>query len=405
MTNLYSNYSNINPIFVDGLWCLHSYYTLCPYAPDGSGRILISGADLKNNTGEVLVVSPEGKILNRFGKGQLHGGFYHTGFWQTWSSDAKFVYYQSGSLTQPKIIKYELATGKEWAIDGDMEGAPPHDEPIVSGLLGMLYAAGYGDGIYKPNEAPVPFQNRKEHGLFSYKFNPNIKETICNVEDILNSHPFKEKLLESEKEIKAVLGENEGLTLMCYCLRWNKDGSRALFYFGNHCVVRERKEPRLAYIFTVDREMRDIHLALDLSYGKRGVHWSWHPDGEHLIGYGPDPDNPDNKGMVLAQVKYDGTDYKCISKHSSGGHPSISPIDYNLLVTDEGTNPGKVVFIDLRTDTVVDSYTLPRVNGETEPYGRNPFRVCHHPVFSADGKKVLVNTLPGDNAVLCEINL
>ena len=31
---------------VSGHWCVHSYYTLPPYAPDGSGRLLISGVDL-----------------------------------------------------------------------------------------------------------------------------------------------------------------------------------------------------------------------------------------------------------------------------------------------------------------------------------------------------------------------
>ncbi|NLB41892.1 MAG: hypothetical protein GX815_06460, partial [Clostridiales bacterium] len=41
-------------------WCVHSYYTLCPYAPDGSGRILIAGADLDSKFGEVLILSADG---------------------------------------------------------------------------------------------------------------------------------------------------------------------------------------------------------------------------------------------------------------------------------------------------------------------------------------------------------
>ena len=74
------------------------------------------------------------------------------------------------------------------------------------------------------------------------------------------------------------------------------------------------------------------------------------------------------------------------------------------MLTDESTNPGRVVFIDIPTDTEVGSYTLPRVNGEKETPGRNPLRVCHHPIFSSDGKKVIVNTLPGENALLCELD-
>ena len=37
-------------------WCLHSYYSLCPYAPDGSDRILLAGADLTVSHFERVIV-------------------------------------------------------------------------------------------------------------------------------------------------------------------------------------------------------------------------------------------------------------------------------------------------------------------------------------------------------------
>ncbi|NLB42618.1 MAG: hypothetical protein GX815_10260, partial [Clostridiales bacterium] len=195
-----------------------------------------------------------------------------------------------------------------------------------------------------------------------------------------------------------------GLTLMLYCVRWNRDGSRFLFYFGNHCVAKDRGEPRLSYVFTADRSLKEINLALDLSFSRRGVHWSWHPNGSDLIGYGPDPDNPGK--ICLAKVHYDGTNYSLISQHASGGHPSISPVNHSLLVTDDTSKqPGEVLFIDLETDCVVKTYTLPRTFGDAIPPGRNPYRICHHPVFSQDGKKLLVNTLPGKLAIICELNV
>ena len=385
-------------------WCVHSYYTLCPYAPDGSGRILIAGADLDGKTGDVLILSPEGKILDRFGKNPLHNGVYHTGYWQTWSPDAKYVFYQGGSLREPKIVKRELCTGKEMVIKGDMEGAPPFGEPILSGLLGMLYAAGYGDGIFYPEQAPVPFQKREEHGLFEYTFEPVGKKLRLSVAEVLEKHPLRDKLRKADKEIKSRLGEGDGLTLMLYCVRWNPDGSRFLFYFGNHCVAKGRGEPKLAYVFTSDRDLKEIHLAVDLSFGKRGVHWSWHPNGEDLIGYGPDPDDPERG--CLAKVHYDGTGYTRISRQAGGGHPSISPVDPGLLVTDDvSRQPGDVMFIDLKKDRIVKKYILPRTFGDTIPPGRNPYRVCHHPAFRRDGKKVLVNTLPGRFAVTCELDV
>jgi hypothetical protein len=384
-------------------WCIHAYYTLPPFAPDGSGRLLVAAADLATKKGYVYILNRDGQVIDHFGGGSIESNFYHTGRWQTWSPDCRYVYYQSGTWSSPSITRRELATGAEMTIPGDMEGAPPIGEPIVSGLMGMLYAAGYGEGKYQPERAPVPFAARDRHGLFEHRFDPPGSRLRLNVGDILESHPQRDMLQAADRAVRERLGPGEGLTLMAYCVRWNATGSRFLFFFGNHNVVKERGEPRLAYVFTSDRSFKDIHLAVDISLGRRGVHWSWHPDGEHLVGYGPDPD--DGSKMCLATVRYDGSDYRRISRHDSGGHPSISPVDYNLAVTDVSSLPGQVVFIDLRDDHIIENVRLPRVNGETEPSGRNPLRVCHHPVFSRDGKTVLVNTLPDKNARLVQLRL
>jgi len=375
-------------------WCLHAYYTLCPFAPDGSGRLLLAGADLENGRGAVYILSADGMVLDRFGEGALEASFYHTGYWQTWSPDARFVYYQSGSWSAPRITRREIAGGAELTLEGDMEGAPPDGEPLLSGLMGMLYAAGYGEGKYQPQRAPRPFQAREEHGLFEYAFEPLQSRLRLSVAEVIARHPERDRLQAADREVRARLGEGQGLTLMLYCVRWNPSGSRCLFYFGNHNVVRERGEPRLAYVFTADRALQELHLAVDLSYTRRGVHWGWQPDGEHLLGYGPDPDQPDQ--VCLAQVAYDGSAYRRLSRHNSGGHPVISPLNPHLAVTDDPRrNPGEVVLIDTQRDQVLATVSLPRVMGEIEPAGRNPLRVCHHPVFSRDGRSVLVNTLPG----------
>lgn len=393
----------IRSIPVEDRWCVHSYYTLCPYAPDGSGRILLAGGDLDRDIGEIIILSPDGAVLDRFGRTKLHSAFFHTGLWQTWSPDARYVYYQGGTLRKPLIVRRDLHSGEEQSLAGDMEGAPPFGEPILSGLMGMLYAAGYGYDKYQPELSPVQFRQRDNHGIFMYSFHDGCSELVLSTADILRRHPERDHLLQSDLEVKQRLGADEGLTLMSYCVRWNADGSRLLFYFGNHCVDKTRGEPRLAYIFTADKELKELHLAVDLSYGRPGVHWSWHPDGEHLIGYGPDPD--DTSRLCLAQVRFDGSGYKKISAHQSGGHPSISPTDEHLLATDTGGDPGEVLLIDLRTDRIAGRFLLPRVYGAEEISGRNPFRICHHPVFSRDGKKLLVNTLPDRHAVLYEIDV
>lgn len=384
-------------------WCVHSYYSLCPYAPDGSGRILVSGADPKSGRAQIYILSADGEVLDRFGDELPESSFYHTGCWQTWSSDARYVYYQGGTMHSPEICRYEIATGKTVRMKGDMEGAPPFNEPIISGFLGMLYAAGYADGTYYPDRAPFPFENRDEHGLFEFDITHGTQKLRLSVNDILHSHPDREKIERAESEYKRKTGNKEGFTLMAYCVRWNRKGDRCLFYFGNHCVSKARREPKLCYVFTAKADLSDIRLALDLSFDKTGVHWSFHPDGEHLVGYASHPDN-DGK-MCLCTVRYDGSDFRMISRHGAGGHPSISPTDYNLLMTDENFRPeGRIVFIDIPTGEEICAYSFPREYGSSVPYGRNPYRICHHPVFSQDGTKVLFNILPGQNSVVCEMD-
>ena len=96
-------YEGMRRLSPAGEWCVHSYYTLSPYAPDGSGRILVSGADLDGDTTRVYILSPDGEVLARFGEGKPDTNFYHTGSWQTWSPDARYVYYQGGDMKNPLI--------------------------------------------------------------------------------------------------------------------------------------------------------------------------------------------------------------------------------------------------------------------------------------------------------------
>ena len=398
------NYVNVYSKIKIPQWCVHSYYTQCPYAPDGSGRLLFSGCDPDSGTGRVYIANKDGRILKSFGENAVSSSFYHTGFWQSWSPDARYIYYQSGTNTNPLIVKHEIDTGKEYRMFGDMEGAPPYGEPIISGFMGMLYAAGYGNGIYTPDKAPFPFQARDKHGLFRFDVEKQSAELILSVAEVIENHPDRDKILKADQAIKKLYGSQSGLTLMCYCLRWAQNGERCLFYFGNHNVSKIRKEPKIAYVCTAKKDLSDIHIAVDLSFGRNGVHWGMHPDGNRLIGYGPKLDEPDKQ--VLSIVNYDGSDYTNISQHNSGGHPSVCPADYNLIVTDEkNLHTGRVVFIDATTGKEVDAYDFPYRNKTPLPVGRNQHYVCHHPVFNQDGTKVLCNILDGKYSELVEIDV
>ena len=376
------------------LWVLHSYYTMPPWAPDDSDRLLLAGADLVNREGEVFVVGPNGEIEARFGRHPVESDFFHTGFWQSWSPDGRSVYFLDGSLRNPQITRRELTTGTETTIEGAMEGAPPDGEPIVSCLLGMLYAAGYGTGIYNPALSPVPFEERTGHGVFEYDFASSRPNLRLSVQQVLDLHPDRERLLELDRELAKRNNTPTGLTLMCYCVRWSRDAKRMMFHFGNHCVVKERGEPKILYLFTCNRDFSDLRLALDLCGG--GVHWSFHPDGKHLVGY---------EQNFLSTVGVDGTGFRKICNAKSGGHPSISPADPMLAVTD--SYDGMIEFWDLERNRKIDEAFFPNCVPGKEAFGngRNEFRVCHHPAFSPDGRRVIFNVLEEGLSYLAEVEV
>ncbi len=385
----------LREITIPGRWCLHSYYTMRPYVPDGSGRILLAGADLETGLARVFIVGADGQVVDSFGEHAVEASFYHTGFWQTWSPDCRYVYFQSGNLQCPTITRRELATGREINLDGDAEGFPPLGEPAVSALLGMLYAAGYGYGVYEPQRAPVPFEDRGRHGLFEYHFEPVSAKLRLSVAEILATHPDRDELLRIDRELAERNGTPAGLTLMCYCVRWNPQGTRFMFHFGNHCVVKGRGEPKVLYIFTCNRDFSDLRMALDLRRG--GVHWSWHPDGERLVGYA----DLAGQGAGLSIVNRDGSGLRRLCSATGGGHPSICPADYNLAMTD---NDEMMEFWDIANDRLFEKEFFPAQTAECRNFGlRDATRVCHHPVFSADGKRALLNVIDGKLSKLIEI--
>ncbi|HAI12501.1 MAG TPA: hypothetical protein DCM28_12410 [Phycisphaerales bacterium] len=392
---------DIHPIDLPNQWCVHSYYTLNPYAPDGSNRLLLAAADLEKNVGHVLVLSPDRKVTHRLGPIPITPSFWHTGAWQSWSPDARYIYYQSGTHTQSTITRYDLTTEQSITLDGDMEGLPPSGEPGISCSHAMLYAAGYGDKKYHPELTPVPFQARDQHGISKVDFESQTSKLIYTTQQMLDEHPCREQLLQADRQVKSRLGDDDGLTLMLYCVRWNRQGTRMLFYFGNHCVVPERGEPRIAYIMTADRDLKNIHMAADLSFGKGGVHWGWCPDGEHLLGYGLSPVH--DEARCIATVHHTGKDYRKLCTHGSGGHPTISPANPNLLVTDDYA--GNVEFIDLAKDQTLLHVKFPTSGRDKRGTGRTSGWIDTHPVFNNDGSKVLVNSLPDRHGQTVEFSI
>ena len=64
-----------------------------------------------------------------------------------------------------------------------------------------------------------------------------------------------------------------------------------------------------------------------------------------------------------------------------------------------------IEFWDIGKNRKIDEAFFPALTPGKEAYrhGRNEFRVCHHPVFSPDGRRVLFNVLEDELSYLVEI--
>ena len=79
-----------------------------------------------------------------------------------------------------------------------------------------------------------------------------------------------------------------------------------------------------------------------------------------------------------------------------------------MIVTDSRKTPdgqGQLLFIDKRRDEIKKCYHIPCKNREAVPPGRNRHFICHHPVFNADGSKLLFNVMCGENSQLYELDM
>lgn len=383
---------------VPGKWTVSSYYTLSPEAPDGSGRMVFAACDLDLGICSVYLFDAEGKILANFGHRKVESMFFHTGCWESWSPDSRYIYYQSGTLAAPSVSRYEIASGRIDTIRGvDLEGAPASGEPIIGGLPGMLYGAGYGYNVYNPSLCPVPFEERDKHGIFEFRLDGSSPRLLYSVNDFLEVHPKHDELLALDRELAKKYKRVCGLSLMAYCVRWDPAGENFLVYFGNHCVVPERNEPRVSHIFTGKRNSKTLEFAFDVS--GRGVHWSCQ-NSEKLLGFYR-PENEEKASIYCYNTTDKGFE-KLVTPKFSGGHPSLSPVNPYLCVNDESPEECLKLW-NTASGMVVDSIKLKcRIPGLVQQgTERNEKRCCHHPRFTSDGKYILSNFFDENN--LCAI--
>ena len=118
-------------ISIPDRWMIHAYYTISPFAPDGSGRIIAAAADLDapEPMGEVVILDREGAVLERFGRNRVTPSFWHTGFWQCFGPEGALRLLPVG-LAEGAVDRASRARHRSRGARGRRHGG--HPRPRVS---------------------------------------------------------------------------------------------------------------------------------------------------------------------------------------------------------------------------------------------------------------------------------
>jgi hypothetical protein len=206
------------------------------------------------------------------------------------------------------------------------------------------------------------------------------------------------RMVVSYEQIAQTLGPaldvSDDADLYGFHVQFNPAGDRIMLVLREKLADRFR--PRL---ITMTRDGDDIQVAVPASLwaDRGGNHPIWCPDGEHLMMNL----NLDGQGWRFVQVRYDGSDMRCLCELPAGhGHPSLHP-DGRHMITDayptEAMAPGDGTAplwgIDLEKNT---QETLVRIDAVAAPFKQNmaaahAMRVDLHPAWDRAFKRAAIN--------------
>lgn len=146
----------------------------------------------------------------------------------------------------------------------------------------------------------------------------------------------------------------------------------------------QRKYTRL---ITCNIDGSDMYL---LSDDDMVSHCYWKNDSE-IIAY----ENKENGGQGYYLMKDKTQDYIHLwSKYSNDGHPSYSPVDNSLVVTDSYPNRARIADIKLLRDNDIEATDAKVIARVFAPFKYdNDTRCDLHPRWSRDGKKICFDSV------------
>jgi len=360
---------------------MHTFYDVSPFSPNGR-YIALSKLPYQyksppfGDKAEVCIIDLEEQ--NIFTVYATKAWAHQLGTNVQWGNDNKHVYTNDWINKEAVCVRINIETGETKAFTGSMYHIAPDASEVVGFPPDVINVTQMGYGTPEnPENPPHSFTGApNDFGLFKIDLVSNEKSLIV---------PLSNYKVEYSGE------DFEGSTTYLFHTKYNPQGNRIMQVAR---CLRPGKRAWNPSIYTFDPNGNDFTKTIShKQWNQGGNHPNWHPDGERIIMNLYPKKELDTEDYCFVIFNQDGTDMKRLSKHSGGGHPSVTP-DTKWLVTDAYTRQRqyvnergevKIRLIDLVSDeeeALCYVYTPP-----SNVYG--VLRNDPHPVWSRDYKKIL----------------
>jgi len=357
---------------------IHTFFDICPFSPSQrylavtrlpfEDRIPVPG-----DLADVCVIDLNNQTIKKVYATRAWG--MQLGANLQWGKTDRFLYTNDMVNEEAVCIRIDLKEKKTKTFTGPMYHLAPDNSCVISFPLDLMNATQIGYGVPDNPISPrrLPQGAAKNEGLWKTDLKNNKKTLLVSLFDFYKKTPNKKFF-------------NQG-TFYLGPSKFNKKGNRIMQVV--RCLIPDKKTANRVnpQLFTFNENGKNIKLAIPNKKWGKGHHPNWCPSGEYLLM------NIDvNNKMRFCQFKYDGSNFKVLSKKIIGsGHPSLEK-NGRYIITDSYPHESQargswvpIRLIDLKKDQERD---IVYINvGKT----RGEIRVDPHPAWSRDYKKICFN--------------
>lgn len=367
---------------------MHSFFDVCPLSP--SGRYLavtrlpfVWRYPAPGDLAEVCVIDLVERSLRAVHR--TDGWALQLGAHLHWHplSD-RFLFCNERGGGGGAAVRLDLETGEVRRYAAPIYAMAPEGRYALSPALDLINATQQGYGV------PEPLLGRRrlgrggpsaEEGLLRLDLESGKAETLLSIADIVGPLPTASALRHA--------------TSYLFHVKIAPDGGR-IFQVLRSLDLPDRPGAVRSSIVSFDPGGGDIRLALPHhAWDRGGHHPSWLPDGRRIL-MNLVPAGGDQLRFVT--FGWNGGDLRELEGGRRGsGHPSVGPSG-RLLVTDAYLNEGFGAadgLAPLRGIGIADGRELCLASLDCGPPNLRARRIDPHPVWSRDGRRLVVNACIG----------